>query len=179
MEIKGYITNLGKYNEGELVGKWITFPIDEDELNEVLKEICICHYDEDGEYIETGYEEYFFTDWESDFDNDFGEYVNIDRMNEIAESLQVWEDDSNLFTAACEIWNFEEVINHCPEDYKIYFDVINEYDLGYYWASESGCYDLSKMGNLENYIDYEAFGRDIAFETDGGFTSYGYIEYVG
>ena len=27
---RGYITNLGKYNEGELIGKWITFPITKD-----------------------------------------------------------------------------------------------------------------------------------------------------
>ena len=31
--LKGFITNLGKYNEGELVGEWVTFPIDEDELD--------------------------------------------------------------------------------------------------------------------------------------------------
>ena len=30
---RGYITNLGKYNEGELVGKWITFPITKKELD--------------------------------------------------------------------------------------------------------------------------------------------------
>lgn len=35
--LKGFITNLGKYNEGELVGKWISFPIDEDELEDVLE----------------------------------------------------------------------------------------------------------------------------------------------
>jgi hypothetical protein len=58
----------------------------------------------------------------------------------------------------------------------LHTDIQNEYDLGYYWAVESGCYDLEKMGNLANYIDYEAFGRDINLETDGGFTSYGWIE---
>ena len=31
-DIKGFITNLGKYNEGELIGEWIDFPIDEDAL---------------------------------------------------------------------------------------------------------------------------------------------------
>lgn len=31
-KIEGFITNLGKYNEGELVGGWIEFPIDNDEL---------------------------------------------------------------------------------------------------------------------------------------------------
>ena len=36
--MKGYITNLGKYNDGYLIGKWIDFPIDKEELKEVLEE---------------------------------------------------------------------------------------------------------------------------------------------
>ena len=35
MTIKGFITNFGKYVEGELIGKWIEFPIYDDELQEV------------------------------------------------------------------------------------------------------------------------------------------------
>ena len=43
---RAYITNLGKYNEGELVGEWVDFPIDEDEFNDILTRIEIgpqCH----------------------------------------------------------------------------------------------------------------------------------------
>jgi hypothetical protein len=178
MEIKGFITNLGKYNEGALVGKWITFPIDEDELNEVLKEIGCCYYDEEGEYINTGYEEFFFTDWDGGYTG-FVEYVSIDRMNEIAESLEAWENDEDLFEAACEIWNFEEVLENEPSDYNLLCDVQSDYDLGYYWVEESGCYDLSNMGNLKYYIDYAKFGQDIRFESNGGYTRHGFIEYVG
>lgn len=177
MEIKGYITNLGKYNEGELVGKWVTFPIDEDELQEVLKSIGVCYYDEDGEYINTGYEEIFFTDWETDFSNDFGEYESIERINDIAEALEDWDEDT--FEAACEIWGMDEVLSRSADDYSLYGDIQTDYDLGYYWIEESGCYDLSKLGNLAWYFDYEAFGRDIRIESDGGFSKYGWIEYRG
>ena len=31
-----FITNLGKYNEGELVGEWVKFPTTAEELKEVL-----------------------------------------------------------------------------------------------------------------------------------------------
>ena len=31
-----YIANLGKYNEGELVGDWFTFPIDEEDVKEKI-----------------------------------------------------------------------------------------------------------------------------------------------
>ena len=177
MEFKGYITNLGKYNEGELIGKYISFPIDEDALNEVLKEIGCAYYNEEDEYINNGYEEFFFTDWECDFDHDFGEYENIDRLNEIAESLADWDEDT--FNAACEVWSLSEVLENDPYDYNLYSDINDDYDLGYYYAVESGCYDLDEMGHLANYIDFESFGRDIRIESNGDFTSYGWIEYCG
>ena len=31
-----YLTNLGKYNEGELVGEWVQLPISNEELQEVF-----------------------------------------------------------------------------------------------------------------------------------------------
>lgn len=79
MTIKGFITNLGKYVEGELIGKWIEFPIYDDELQEVLKEIGCNYYDEDGNEHKTGYEEYFFTSWKTDFDNNFKEHEDIEK----------------------------------------------------------------------------------------------------
>ena len=33
-EMRVYIANLGKYNEGELVGSWFTPPVDYDEMAE-------------------------------------------------------------------------------------------------------------------------------------------------
>ena len=38
---EAFITNLGKYNEGELVGEWVKFPITNDEMQEVFKRIGI------------------------------------------------------------------------------------------------------------------------------------------
>lgn len=45
-DMQVYIANLGKYNEGELVGAWFTFPIDFEEvkekigLNDEYEEFC-------------------------------------------------------------------------------------------------------------------------------------------
>ena len=74
MELRGFITNLGKYNEGELIGEWITFPIDEEELQEVFERIG----------INEEYEEFFFTDYENNLLG-LGEYESIEHINEIAE----------------------------------------------------------------------------------------------
>jgi antirestriction protein len=174
MRIKGFITNLGKYNEGELIGKWITFPVDDDDLQEALQRIGCYYEDEEGNAHNEQYEEYFFTDWECDFEHGFGEYENVEEVNEIAEQIEEWDEDT--FNAACEYWGVKYIIDADPDDYILYSDINDDYDLGYYWIVESGCYNLESMGNLSNYIDYEAFGRDVDLEADGGFTSYGWIE---
>ena len=39
--MKVFITNLGRYNEGYLVGKWVKLPVDDETLDKVLTEIGI------------------------------------------------------------------------------------------------------------------------------------------
>ena len=85
-----------------------------------------------------------------------------------------WDEDT--IAAAAEIWDLTEVLNDNPNDYYLHKDINNDYDLGYYWVEESGCYDTRDLGTLANYIDYEGFGRDLSFDLDGGFTNYGWIE---
>ena len=36
-----YLTNLGKYNEGQLVGEWVELPVTEEELEKVFERIGI------------------------------------------------------------------------------------------------------------------------------------------
>ena len=38
---EAFVTNLGKYNEGELVGEWVHFPTTEEEMKEVFERIGI------------------------------------------------------------------------------------------------------------------------------------------
>ena len=51
IDMQVYIANLGKYNEGELVGAWFTPPVDYEEmaekigLNEEYEEYAIHDYD--------------------------------------------------------------------------------------------------------------------------------------
>ena len=168
MELKAYVTNLGKYNEGELLGEWVDFPASDEEIEEIFSRIGI-----DGKE----YEEYFITDYDGIWAGSMkDEYISIERLNDIAETLQEFDED--VLSAALEYWILDDVLEMNPDDLMAYSDVHNEYDLGYYWVEESGCYNL---GNdiLSRYFDYEAFGRDIAIEAQGGFTSKGFIEYRG
>lgn len=168
-----FINTWGNYNEnGADGGEWVTLPMDDDELEETLEKIADNMGDHDPEFFINDYE------WVCDWDGfEIGEYDNIDEINTFCQSLsELDEYQSKVYAAAVEYYGREYVEIDELDEYNLYTDITDNYDLGYYWAVESGCYDLDKMGNLGRYIDYEGFGRDIALETDGGFTSYGFIE---
>lgn len=178
--ISAYVTNLGKYNEGELIGEWVSFPVTNEQMNEVYNRIGIA-----GTYEET-----FNTDYEFNVEGlkadmlgfNCGEYASIEKLNCLAETLEGLDQyDLTKFAAVLEFEycnNIDDVIVIAGnlDDWYLMEDVKNDYDLGYHWVEESGCYDLAQLGTLANYIDYEAFGRDIRLESDGMMTDYGWIE---
>ena len=43
-----FITNLGKYNEGDLVGEWVKFPTTPEEMQKVFERIGIGQKDDFG-----------------------------------------------------------------------------------------------------------------------------------
>lgn len=174
--IKGFLTNLGKYNEGVLLGKWVEFPMTNDKFVEELHAIGV-----DG----VQYEEYFFTDWEYthamvNLDLDFGEYQSVQSINGAAEFLLELEKDGRLeaFVAMTEVFGVPVALTADYDDVSLYPDVHDDHDLGFYWVEESGIYDLNAMGTLASYIDYERLGRDIRLESNGGFSAYGWLEWV-
>lgn len=154
--LNGYITNLGKYNEGELVGKWIEFPITEEELEEVFEEIG----------INEEYEEFFFTDWESDFSWSLGEYENIEDMNELAEALN--GADGDIIGAIMDVTGagLREALDMV--DRAIFYENQTLEDVAYDFVED--CCDLPEFA--KRYFDYSAFARDLSFdgytEVDGG-----------
>lgn len=177
MEIRGYIANLGKYNEGELVGEWVTFPVDEDEWNETLERIGISDEpDEQGRI----YEEYFFSDWDCGCDFGFGEYEDVDRINEIAEQvdrLNSYEEEE-LEAMIDDGYDPEEALDAIADgDVLFYFGCKNMEDVAYQFVEESGM--LAGVDDtIARYFDYEAYGRDL--EIEGTFlpTETGYIEII-
>ena len=57
---EAFITNLGKYNEGELVGEWVKFPTTSEELQKVFERIGIGSKDDFG----NPYKEWFISDYD-------------------------------------------------------------------------------------------------------------------
>ena len=74
-----YVTNLGKYNEGMLVGEWVHLPTTTKEMKDVFKRIGIGQQDDFG----CPYEEWFITDYDcyvTGLFRGFGEYENLDEL---------------------------------------------------------------------------------------------------
>ncbi len=178
-----FITNLGKYNEGALVGEWVKFPTTAEELKKVFERIGIGAKDNFGQI----YEEWFITDYDCYVDGLYdllGEYANLDELNYLASKLDdMSQDEYERFQAAMEIGDhtgsIQELINLTEnlDCYDVYPDIHDHDDLGRYYIEELDAMQVPE--HLRNYIDYEAYGRDIALEESGQFTDLGYVRDTG
>ncbi len=178
-----FITNLGKYNEGTLMGEWVKFPTTVEELKKVFERIGIGAKDDSGQT----YEEWCITDYDCYVDGLYdllGEYANLDELNYLASKLDdMSQDEYERFQAAMEIGDhtgsIQELINLTEnlDCYDIYPDIHDHDDLGRYYIEELDAMQVPEY--LCSYIDYEAYGRDIALEESGQFTDAGYVRDAG
>ncbi|MGG4498435.1 antirestriction protein ArdA [Brevibacillus reuszeri] len=126
MEMQVYIANLGKYNEGELVGAWFTSPID---MEDVKERIGL-----DGEY-----EEYAIHDYELPFD--IGEYTPIEEINRLCVLAQELEgtaiEDAMQEIQSAFFDSFEEMVEH-KDDITCYPDCDDMTDVARYLIEETG-----------------------------------------
>ena len=176
---EAFITNLGKYNEGELVGEWVKFPTTSEELQKVFERIGIGSKDEFG----NPYEEWFISDYDCYVSGQYdklGEYESLDELNYLASKLQELDNhEYEHFQAAMQIsdytGNVKDVINLIDnlDKYDVYPGVEDEADLGRYYVYELGMMQVPE--HLQDYIDYEAIGRDVSINESGQFTTYGYV----
>ena len=170
--MKIFITNLGRYNEGYLVGKWVKLPVCEDVLDKVLKEIGIDEY----------YEEYFITDYENEIigiGDVISEYSSVQALNELAQRLEELSDDEAdklgavLEYEACR--SVSEVLELLDklDEFDLLTDVTDDEELGYYYAEEYCCIDIPE--SIQPYFDYEKYGRDVRLQSCCLYTSYGFL----
>ncbi|EPA8149485.1 antirestriction protein ArdA [Enterococcus faecalis] len=165
-DMKVYIANLGKYNEGELMGAWFSFPIDEEEVAEKIG-------------LNAEYEEFAIHDYEAPFPID--EYSSIERLNHLYDLLQEIEGTA-IYAEIHEILGYwfkdiEELLEH-REDIICYSDCESMEDIAEYYIEETGVLN-SLPQNLRYYFNYAALGRDMEIEGNYLVTSHGVFEYVG
>ena len=184
--IKLYLANLGKYNEGILKGEWVELPLSETELEEVMVNIGVAHYDNEGNFVpyvietdENGYEyvyeEYAIHDYETDLNISISEYSSLNDLNTVAEIVEDFELDQVNALLDGGVIDMKDLIEGDLEEIMQNYGFIEleptmneEQEVGYAYVDEvcGGLECLSKE-ILERYFDYEAFGRDILLSGEG------------
>lgn len=159
-----YLTNLGKYNEGQLIGEWVDLPCTDEELEAVKERIGISDEpDENGNY----YEEWFISDYETDIQGvEVGKYDNLDELNDFAEELDDLDGNQKQAIKAFleDGSTFDEALKGVQEfNYQIYTNCETMEDVAMELVKECGMLEHVPE-NIAQYFDYEAFGRDLDLE---------------
>ncbi|NMV53543.1 antirestriction protein ArdA [Lactobacillus reuteri] len=89
MKINVFVSNLAKYNDGELNGQWTTLPVD-DVNKDILDKL-----DLGGDSKQGYYHDWFISDYEAPFKID--EYDNLYALNELAEALEDYETIEDVY----------------------------------------------------------------------------------
>ncbi len=160
-----FITNLGKYTEGELVGEWIDFPAEKSEINALLERIGI-----DG----LQYEEYFVTDFESEFLEYPGEYFNVFDFNDTCKKIKESNLEPDVISALLdESYDLDEIIEGRVE--FIYWIAEDIYELARVVVNEYGLLDRIPA-DLRDFFNYEAYANHLDTTCNFIATKNGYIE---
>lgn len=141
MTITGFVTNLDAYNMGNLIGEWVEFPITAEEETELLERIG-------------NPEEVFFTGWDGE---NFGEFISIDEVNELAEDLEAV--DADIVAAIMEVdgSGLREAIDRV--DAVTFYEGMTLEDVAYEMVDEMNLPEF-----VRTYFDYEAFARDLGID---------------
>lgn len=145
-------------------GQWVDLPTTEEELGEAIQNAQTADC-----------EEVIISDSEGINCN---EYSNIFEVNERAEEIDNLDDYEQEILEALtdEGYNFEEALNIVTQgDYMYYDDCYNMTDVAMQYIEETGLLHYVPE-HLQNYFDYEAYGRDMSFEGEFIAIDIGYIE---
>lgn len=147
---KLYIANLGKYNEGRLVGEWFTVPVNMEEVREKIG-------------LNDEYEEYAIHDYELPFE--IGEYESIERINSLYRQLEEADEDVLLdLKDLLRVFDSVEELIENLDNLVFYKGVDTLEDLAWNFVNEGIYGEVPEI--LKPYIDYASLARDMNIEGD-------------
>lgn len=171
---EAYITNLGKYAEGQLVGETLKFPATTEEVQSLLKNIGV-----DG----VRYEEFFITAFDGDVMGLYDyltEYENLDELNHLSHLIsELDSDEIETLEAALNkgdhTSSVADIINlvHNLDCYSLHPGVTDDETLGRIYVEDMELLDVPD--NVLPYFDFEAYGRDARINDGGHFAPGGYV----
>ena len=155
-----FISDLGRYNAGELTGKWYDMETEEgrEEAAQAVADI-----------EENGSGEYFISDYESDWADISASIGGFEEIAEVmAQVDELNETDKEIFKAvySLEMYDMDDILRIVRDCEYIFVDV-EEWaktledpftNLAKYYV-DSGLIEVG--GIAERYFDYEKFGRDL------------------
>lgn len=146
MEIKVFVSNLAKYNDGELTGQWTTLPVED-----VNKDIL--------EPIDAVGKEWFISDYEAPFK--IGEYDNLYALNELAEALEDYDTIEDVYNALDdrEATGCEDVYDFDDEFFDTMFLSKQEVARAVFFGDIHNWLDpyifINGCGNCESMTEYD------------------------
>ena len=146
MKINVFVSNLAKYNDGELTGQWTTLPVDD-----VNKDIL--------EPIDAVGKEWFISDYEAPFKID--EYDNLYALNELAEALEDYDTIEDVYNALDdrEATGCEDVYEFDDDFFDTMFESKQEVARAVFFGDIHNWLDpyifLNGCGNCESMTEYD------------------------
>ena len=156
-----FVNTWGNYNEnGADGGQWITLPMEEDALQEVLENIAALMEDNDPEW--------FINDYEWTIDTELGDVHEMDSIIEWNERCQEADDleeyEAEEIAAAMEAYGytFAEAYERQQRGCFVFYAGRDLQEVAEEIADE--CYLYNAPEFLARYFDYDAFARDLSFD---------------
>ena len=156
--ISVWVGNLGKYNEGYLIGEWFSFPCDDfdSEWEELMKAIG----------IGGRYEEVFCADWECNIPGlKYSEYPDYEELDAIAQEWDSMHDyeraQVGVRVTLCDE-NIFEAIDHMDE-VTIWYGCTDMTDVAERYVDDTGMLD-QVPDSFRCYFNYGMLGRDLEIE---------------
>ena len=101
------------------------------------------------------------------------ERLNLDLANELAEKLENVDEDIVLSFIESNSSDPRNLLNAEFDDCWFYPDITTDRELGEYLVDDMGV-ELSRE-QLERYLEYEKYGRDVRLSEGGSFVDKGYF----
>jgi len=154
-----FVNTWGNYNtNGADGGEWITLPMEEAELEEVLEHIAHKMGDRDPEWAIHDYE------WTTDIEPDeISEYANILEVNAMCNDLDDLDEyEAEEIAAAIEAYGYSvtEALERQARGCFTFYHGVDMEEFAEELITE--CYDLPEFAL--RYFDYKAFARDLSFD---------------
>lgn len=160
---KIYVADLAAYNNGMLVGEWLDLSDYDDgsEVMDAIQDLLSQWSEESGEERE----EYAIHDYENFDSGLYSEYMGEDDFDKVIKSYKLSEEKGVPMSVISHIireYDPDDVEEWYDEHFEGEFD--SDTDLAYGYIDMIGGMERLGQDTLERYFDYEAFGRDLAYD---------------